>query len=65
MTEPIDLTARLKASIRHQAILDDAQQTYEQDKEAYKRAFELYDAAYEKMKASHSRWIDLRRKVGL
>ena len=65
MTEEINLNTRLKASLRHQALLDDAKQTYEQDKDAYQKAFKLYDAAYNKMKDSHRRWMELRRKAGL
>jgi len=63
--DEINLNTRLKASLRHQALLDDAWQTYEQDSEAYKKAFLLYDAAYNKMKDSHRRWMELRRKAGL
>lgn len=59
------LTAQLKASLKHQEVLEDARMTYEQDLEAYKRVFRLYDDAYSKMKDSHRRWMELRRKAGL
>lgn len=51
------LTAQLKASLKHQEVLEDL--------EAYKRVFRLYDDAYNKMKDSHRRWMELRRKAGL
>jgi len=47
------LTAQLKASLKHQEVLEDAHMTYEQDLEAYKHAFKLYDAAYNKMKGTY------------
>ena len=34
MTQEINLASRLKASLRHQALIEDAKQTYEQDQAA-------------------------------
>lgn len=59
------LTAQLKASLKHQEVLEDAHMTYQQDVAAYNKVFREYDAAYNKMKDSHRRWMELRRKAGL